>query len=102
MLRAVGAALRVTAREVDLLYRWGGDEFVVMLRQTDKAGAQMVAKRYAAAIEEIPLTKRVLYASTGIATYPLDAGSEEQLLHVADVWLYGEKARRGKHGQFPP
>lgn len=94
VLREVGAAARRNARETDRPGRYGGEEFLVVLPDTDAAGAQLAARRLRASIRDlhvvwagqhIPVT-----ASFGVAT-ARDAESVESLLNRADEALYGAK-----------
>ncbi len=97
VLRRVGGLLRENVREVDLVIRYGGDEFVVILPETETAGAAIAAERLRAAIEhanvgqdDVPCKVTI---SMGIAA--LDAcevGSPQALLQAADRALYAAKA----------
>jgi diguanylate cyclase (GGDEF)-like protein len=95
VLKAVALSLRASVREIDRLYRWGGDEFALILPQTDASGAAAAVARYAAAIAKTPLVNGALRASIGVATYPDDADDEAALLQQADLRLYREKGQRG-------
>jgi diguanylate cyclase (GGDEF)-like protein len=83
--------LRLNSREIDVAARYGGDEFVVVLADTDREAAHHVAQRIAkrlASDDEQPL----LSASTGVAVYPQDGATLEELLGAADRALYRDKA----------
>jgi diguanylate cyclase (GGDEF)-like protein len=83
--------LRLNSREIDLAARYGGDEFVVVLPETDAVAAKQVAERIARRLgtdsEDPPLS-----VSTGIAVYPSDGRTLDDLLAAADRVLYSEKA----------
>jgi diguanylate cyclase (GGDEF)-like protein len=90
-LRAVAAVLRGNARHTDVASRYGGEEFVVLLRHTDRAGAQTLAERFRLGIEGLPAVPRTLTASIGAATWAPGV-SGAQLLAAADRALYRAKA----------
>lgn len=88
--------LRDTAREIDMSGRYGGEEFIVILPNTDEAEAARFAERVRAAVagheyrDEATVIR--MTCSSGVASYP-DAGAEtpEQLLKRADDALYVAK-----------
>ena len=87
--------LRETLREIDTAARYGGEEFAVILPETPRTGAFVVADRIRARIEQ--QFKRQHGAggvtiSGGVATYPDDAESAEGLVKKADHGLYRSKA----------
>jgi diguanylate cyclase (GGDEF)-like protein len=95
-LRAVGTALSGRLRSADLACRYGGDEFCVLLPETDLAGALPIAERLREAIAEMVVdldgTSVRVTASIGISAYP-DHGSADVrgLLLRADQALYQAK-----------
>ena len=95
-LRAVALLLREQLRNIDMTFRFGGEEFVVLLASTDTEAAARVGERIRTAIERLPLlvgesTIR-LSASLGCATYRLGE-PPQALLQRADRALY--EAKRG-------
>ncbi|MCW2928175.1 MAG: putative diguanylate cyclase, partial [Thermoleophilia bacterium] len=97
-LRMVGAVLRATLRDNDVVARFGGEEFVALLPETDEAGAAIVAERCRAAIEASPValpdgSLLTVTTSIGVACSPTHADSVEELVHFADQALY--VAKRG-------
>jgi diguanylate cyclase (GGDEF)-like protein len=93
-LAAVGDALDSTSRESDFVGRYGGEEFLALLPNTDKAGAVEAAEklRLAVAALHVPGTDRPLTISCGVATYPDDATDPDNLLRLADRALYTAKS----------
>lgn len=100
MLRHVGRILSQGKRSVDIAARFGGDEFVMLLPDTDQQEALGLAERIRAEInkEIIVVEGRevCLTVSGGIATYPDDALSGEGLFRCADEALYQAK-RSGRN-----
>jgi diguanylate cyclase (GGDEF)-like protein len=98
-LQEVGVLLRRCVRNVDTLFRFGGDEFAALLVETDARTARIIAERIRKTIDEhIFLTDRQipcrLTATAGFATYPTDALEKEALLHLADRAMYVGKIER--------
>jgi diguanylate cyclase (GGDEF)-like protein len=98
--------LRVGLREVDVAFRQGGEEFVVLLPETDAYGGTIVAERLGAAIRDVPVlidprrhdaatglrVDRIPIAvSIGIAVYPQHGSTAQQVLNAADDALYSAK-----------
>jgi diguanylate cyclase (GGDEF)-like protein len=82
--------LRVHSREIDLAARYGGDEFVLLLPETNTRSAHFVAQRISERLrnesEHPPLS-----VSTGVALYPFDGQNLDELLLAADRAMYAEK-----------
>ncbi len=89
----LAAVLRLHSREIDVAARYGGDEFVLVLPETNTKSALLVAQRISdrlrADSEEPPLS-----VSTGVAIYPFDGQTLDELLIAADRALYREKSSR--------
>ncbi len=97
-LTEVGAILAEAARESDILARYGGDEFVVVLPETPASGALVIAERIRRAIEAQQFLKGQglearISASFGIASYPDHALTPEGLIQKADQAMYRVKER---------
>ncbi len=84
--------LTTLVRNGDHVYRWGGDEFAVLLPHTSLSGAVQAAKRYASAIEKVCLEGHCIRANVGAAAFPEDASNPEELLILADSRMYQAKA----------
>lgn len=96
VLRAVGAVIRGSIRTVDTAYRFGGDEFLVLLPETDIAGAFVVAEKIRAGTEEVGLavagTEGVTSVSIGLVSHPEDGLTAEELMIAADRAMYQAKS----------
>ncbi len=97
VLKVISRLLAQEARKADVVGRLGGEEFAVLMSETDAAGAKLTAERMRERIaRELILTehgKLKVTLSLGIATFPDDAGSADLLISRADEALY-----RAKHG----
>ncbi len=96
LLAEVADVIRGRLRKSDFGVRYGGDEFVCLLPQTPKHRAHEVARRLRRAINDktflVDDPKPVrLTASFGVAAFPTDAKSKEDLLRLADNAMYGVK-----------
>jgi len=85
--------LRATCRTTDTPARYGGDEFVAILAETDHAGARLVVQRISERLEK-DTDHPHLSVSAGIAVYPHDGRTPTTLLSAADRALYIVKAEK--------
>jgi len=98
-LREVGFLIRAAVRETDIPARYGGDEFVVILPQTDADSAKILAEKLRRLVEghtflqEEGINAR-LGVSLGLSTYPSEATSKEALIRLADKRMYEDKEIR--------
>jgi len=98
VLASVSAALRSVVRDRDFAGRNGGDEFAVLLPDTDVAAALEIAERVRAMIAEVSLPGSgvPVTVSVGVAGYPDHASTLERLAQLADAALYVAK-RQGRN-----
>ena len=95
LLRAVADVLRSRTRGIDLAARLtGGDEFILILPETDRAGARVALDRLMEGITEQRIHGQTIQISAGVAVYPEDGRTEDALRKHADDELY--QAKRGR------
>ena len=97
-LRDVAQILMKHSRGINVVSRYGGDEFAVLLVETSKAGARLYADRIREVVAKYPFSHgKIVTASFGVASLPDDeAGTAEDLFRAADEALYTAK-RAGKN-----
>ncbi len=95
MLRRIAGALQAACRETDAVFRYGGDEFTILLPGTDQGGALAVAEKVRAAVTGAGSHRGpdalLLTCSIGVASYPDDALDAPSLLFAADRAAYLSK-----------
>jgi diguanylate cyclase (GGDEF)-like protein/PAS domain S-box-containing protein len=95
LLCEVAKRLHAGVRSQDTVARMGGDEFVVLLPDTDRQGAQAVGanllERLRAPLQIEQMQPYRLMASLGLALFPDDGGSADVLLRSSDMAMYGAK-----------
>jgi len=101
VLRAVARAMRSQVREGDSIYRWGGDEFVLILPEVSRLDAKQVAARHVEAVTKVELEGMKMEASFGIASYPEDGTDADTLLRKADELMYENKVELRPTGSQP-
>jgi diguanylate cyclase (GGDEF)-like protein len=96
VLRAVGRVINGSIRTVDSAYRYGGDEFLILLPETEFIGAYVVAEKIREGVEEIGESLATDLAATsvsiGLVSHPEDGSSPEELMVAADRAMYQAKA----------
>jgi diguanylate cyclase (GGDEF)-like protein len=97
VLKQMGDIMRRCFRSSDVLAKYGGDEFVIILPESDKVGAFLAADRLREVVEEEPFEGREqqplgkITLSLGISSYPEHGRNLEELLDHADKALYSAK-----------
>jgi diguanylate cyclase (GGDEF)-like protein len=100
VLQNVSSILQKAVRRGDVVGRYGGDEFVALLPDTDAAGALRIIERIREALAESAYsadgdTRVPLFMSYGVATYPFEERRVSELLAAADANLYRSKRQGG-------
>ena len=97
-LRDVAQVLQKHSRGINVVSRYGGDEFAILLVETSKAGARLYADRIRQVISTFPFSHgKQVTASLGVASVPDDeSATAEDLFRAADEALYAAK-RAGKN-----
>ncbi|MEO0128799.1 MAG: diguanylate cyclase [candidate division WOR-3 bacterium] len=100
VLLELAQLLERNLRSVDVIARYGGDEFIILLPETKKEAAYKTANRILYAIQQYDFFKnhpkiKELGVSIGIASFPDDAGGTYELIKKADISLYKAKERGG-------
>ena len=95
ILRELAVIIKQNIREIDIAGRYGGEEFCVLLPDTDQEGAKFAAERIRQAAEAADIKvydiNIKITLSAGLATFPEDAKNIEQLIDKADTALYKAK-----------
>ncbi len=97
LLQGVAAGFKESCREYDFVARLGGDEFVIVLPGATDEAVKTRRKRFSEMVEKVAFdlcTERVASLSVGIAFYPKDGRSAEELLAKADELMYQDKTIR--------
>ncbi len=111
VIRAAAEIIRRSFREVDIVTRWGGDEFAVLLPETGRprgarpgeSSSVNFVERVRRSVEEGDFRRQVpnlsgrITVSAGVATFPIDAQDRERLFHVANQALI--RAKRAGHNR---
>jgi diguanylate cyclase (GGDEF)-like protein len=100
LLKEVGRVLRRCIRDDDVVVRYGGDEFIVVLKATNLPTAEQIAERIRTMLAGHPFLGReglsvLITACIGVSVYPVHAQSSEELIFLADHAMYkGKNATR--------
>jgi len=99
VLRSVGEVIRQSVRRIDTAARYGGDEFVVLLPETDPTGAWVLAEKIRLGASDIDLDadgqRLRTTLSVGVVSHPDDGETPDALMIKADAAMYSSK-RAGK------
>jgi diguanylate cyclase (GGDEF)-like protein len=100
LLKQLGIVLKGAIRDADEAFRYGGDEFAILLPQTSIKDAQEVAERVRHRISSEVKTGSVsMTASLGLASWPVDGIAISEIISAADKALYYAKQRGGNQSQ---
>ena len=97
ILKEFAALMSSSLRDVDYIARWGGEEFLAILPNTEEAGAVQAAEKICRNVRRHPFPKRSsqpkrhFTVSIGVATYPEHGQSVDSLIEAADKALYEAK-----------
>lgn len=96
VLQRVGQILETNCRRSDVVARYGGDEFVMLMPETSMEQARQLATKLRGWVSADPLLReKNISASFGIACYPLHGSSPQELIQVADASMYLSKHQGG-------
>ena len=98
VLKEIAKIVKLCTRKEDIPVRWGGDEFAIILPQTPKEGAKILAERIRKMVEGYKFSKVKglnITLSIGVATFPEDSVDMTDLIKRADENLYSSKSKGG-------
>lgn len=93
VLKRVGELLRGSLRPTDAAFRYGGDEFVIIIPGADESAVGAICDR----IKRLLLREIGVSISFGSAFFPEDGDTVEKVIGVADKELYGAKRKLPSH-----
>ncbi|HEY5489053.1 MAG TPA: diguanylate cyclase [Candidatus Limnocylindrales bacterium] len=101
VLHNVATTIRAQVRTIDIVARYGGDEFVVLMPDTSDSAAEQVARRVVAGVSHqrhalSDGSHVTVGISAGLAVYPSDGRNSAQLLQAADAAMYSAKRDGGR------
>jgi diguanylate cyclase (GGDEF)-like protein len=94
-LRAIAKVMKRETREIDIVSKYGGDEFAIILPRTDLDGAVVVTRRVLRSVQEYTFEgsqKGLLTCSAGVSFYPHDGQTARDIIANADRALYHAKS----------
>jgi diguanylate cyclase (GGDEF)-like protein/putative nucleotidyltransferase with HDIG domain len=96
VLKRVGRILEQNCRSSDVIARYGGDEFVILMPETDIEQSRQLAEKLRACIfGDSFLRSKNVTASLGIAGFPADGSTPQELIQIADASMYLSKHQGG-------
>ena len=96
VLARVGRILEQKSRQSNIVARYGGDEFVILMPETGMEQAQVLCERLRLWLStDIMLNERQITGSFGVASFPVHGASSEDILRVADMGMYTSKRAGG-------
>jgi diguanylate cyclase (GGDEF)-like protein len=103
VLQELGRLLRGALRACDVIVRYGGDEFLLLMPRTERAGAEATLRRFAERLPsmDVPGCPMRVSFDWGVAVCPEDGRNFEALLGVADERMYASKERKKREENLP-
>jgi len=96
VLARVGRLLEQKSRQSNVVARYGGDEFIILMPETGPEQAQVLAERLRQWIATDPmLSEHHITGSFGVASFPMHGFSIEDIIRVADAGMYVSKRSGG-------
>jgi len=101
-LKKLGMLIKSMTRREDIACRYGGDEFLIILHNTNEVNALNRLREWETSGTSKNLGDKLdIHFSAGFATYPVHGKTIEEIIHVADTALYESKAKRKPSKQKP-
>jgi|SRR5579871_2907668 len=93
VLRQVSSLFHQQLRKIDVVCRYGGEEFAILLTHTDAKQAAAIAEKLRRLVEkwQFPGVPRTVTISAGVAAFPLHGKSRDEIIRAADTGLYAAK-----------
>jgi len=92
-LKSVGEILKRCSRKIDIVCRYGGEEFALILPHTSKEESLTIADRIRTTVEKQMIMNHPFTISIGVASFPRDTEDKENLVKKADLALYRAKSK---------
>lgn len=103
LLRRIGGILKTAVRSTDQIFRYGGDEFIILLPNTRINGAYQVAERIRNQLASKLKTESIsITVSLGLASWPVDGMESSEIIAAADTALSLAKRHGGNQSQYAP
>jgi len=99
VLRQVSSLFQRQLRKIDVVCRYGGEEFAILLSQTNTPQAMTIAEKLRRMVEgwQFPGVPRTVTISAGVASFPIHGKTRDEIIHAADSGLYAAKQAGRNH-----